>query len=320
MRVCAVNGTNVRAERRARRARAGRTSPSPARRCCALRASRRPATRAARRRRARCSVDARRRDERRRLAVAERDRAGLVEQQHVDVAGRLDRAAGRRDHVRLDHAVHAGDADRRQQPADRGRDQADQQRDQHRDRDRRALARRSARCRCENGSSVTRREQEDDRQRRRAGCRARSRSASSGAWRPRPSRSCGRGRSRRGWRVMRTTSQSDSTRVPPVTALRSPPLSRITGALSPVIALSSTEATPSIDLAVARDDVAGLDQHDVALAQRRADGDRVVRVASRRGSASFFAVHVACAPCAASRPAPCRGLRPSPRRSWRTAR
>ena len=46
--------------------------------------------------------------------------------------------------------------------------------------------------------------------------------------------------------VMRTTSQSDSTRVPPVTALKSPPDSRITGALSPVMALSSTEATPSI--------------------------------------------------------------------------
>ena len=45
---------------------------------------------------------------------------------------------------------------------------------------------------------------------------------------------------------MRTTSQSESTRVPPVTALRSPPLSRITGALSPVMALSSTEAMPSI--------------------------------------------------------------------------
>jgi hypothetical protein len=48
-----------------------------------------------------------------------------------------------------------------------------------------------------------------------------------------------------GFVVMRTMSQSDSTRVPPVTALRSPPLSRMTGALSPVMALSSTEATPS---------------------------------------------------------------------------
>ena len=34
--------------------------------------------------------------------------------------------------------------------------------------------------------------------------------------------------------------------MPPVTALRSPPLSRITGADSPVMADSSTEAMPSI--------------------------------------------------------------------------
>ena len=44
--------------------------------------------------------------------------------------------------------------------------------------------------------------------------------------------------------VTLTTSQSETTRVPPVTAERSPPDSRITGADSPVIALSSTEATP----------------------------------------------------------------------------
>ncbi len=55
-------------------------------------------------------------------------------------------------------------------------------------------------------------------------------------------------RSRKLWPgswVMRTTIRSDSTRVPPVTALRSPPDSRMTGADSPVIADSSTEATPS---------------------------------------------------------------------------
>ena len=45
--------------------------------------------------------------------------------------------------------------------------------------------------------------------------------------------------------VTRTTSQSDSTRVPPVTAEKSPPASRSTGADSPVTALSFTEATPS---------------------------------------------------------------------------
>ena len=45
--------------------------------------------------------------------------------------------------------------------------------------------------------------------------------------------------------VTRITMRSLSTRVPPVTALRSPPLSRITGADSPVIAASSTLAIPS---------------------------------------------------------------------------
>ena len=60
-------------------------------------------------------LDAGRRQEGRSLAVAERDGAGLVEQQHVDVAGRLDRAARGGDHVGLHHAAHAGHADGRQQ-------------------------------------------------------------------------------------------------------------------------------------------------------------------------------------------------------------
>src|SRR5271166_3160354 len=49
-----------------------------------------------------------------------------------------------------------------------------------------------------------------------------------------------------GFEVIRTLITSESTRVPPVTADRSPPDSRITGADSPVIADSSTEATPSM--------------------------------------------------------------------------
>ena len=80
-------------------------------------------------------LHARHRDERGGLAVAERDRAGLVEQQHVDVARRLDRAARQREHVAAHEPVHAGDADRAQQRADRRRDERDEQRDQHRDRD-----------------------------------------------------------------------------------------------------------------------------------------------------------------------------------------
>jgi hypothetical protein len=50
---------------------------------------------------------------------------------------------------------------------------------------------------------------------------------------------------RPGSAVIRTTIRSDRTVVPPVTAVRSPPDSRITGADSPVIADSSTAATPS---------------------------------------------------------------------------
>ena len=46
--------------------------------------------------------------------------------------------------------------------------------------------------------------------------------------------------------VIRTTMRSEITVVPPVTAERSPPDSRITGADSPVIAASLTEAMPSI--------------------------------------------------------------------------
>ena len=49
-----------------------------------------------------------------------------------------------------------------------------------------------------------------------------------------------------GLEVIRTTIRSDRTLVPPVTADRSPPDSRMTGADSPVIADSSTDATPSM--------------------------------------------------------------------------
>ena len=74
-------------------------------------------------------------DELGREPVAEGDRAGLVEQEGIDVAGCLDRAPGHREHVALDQAVHPGDADGREQAADSRRDQADEERDEHDDRD-----------------------------------------------------------------------------------------------------------------------------------------------------------------------------------------
>ncbi len=49
-----------------------------------------------------------------------------------------------------------------------------------------------------------------------------------------------------GPQVIRTTIRSDRTTVPPVTPERSPPASRMTGADSPVMADSFTEATPSM--------------------------------------------------------------------------
>ena len=76
-------------------------------------------------------VHAGQRQELGRLAVAERDRPRLVEQQRRAVAGGLDSAAGEREHVAADEPVHAGDPDRREQAADRGRDQADEQGDEH---------------------------------------------------------------------------------------------------------------------------------------------------------------------------------------------
>ena len=73
-----------------------------------------------------------------RLTIAERDGAGLVEQQRVDVAGRLHRAARHGEHVEAHQPVHAGDADGGEQRADRGRNERHEQRHQNHDGDRAA--------------------------------------------------------------------------------------------------------------------------------------------------------------------------------------
>ena len=82
------------------------------------------------------------RRDRRREPVAVGDRAGLVEQDDVDVAGRLDRPAAHRQHVEARDAVHAGDADGGQQAADRRRDEAHEEGDQGDGLDRRPGVRR----------------------------------------------------------------------------------------------------------------------------------------------------------------------------------
>ena len=154
---------------------------------------------------------ARRRQELRRLTVAERDRAGLVEQQRIDVAGRLDGASGHRQHVVLHETIHAGDADRRNQRADRRRNQADEQRDQHRDRDLGAGVIRERLERDDDQQEDQRQHREQDVQRdlvrRLLAARAPSTSAIMRSRKVSP-----------GFDVTRTTIQSDSTRVPAVTA------------------------------------------------------------------------------------------------------
>ena len=93
-----------------------------------------------------------------------------------------------------------------------------------------------------------------------------------------------------GFEVMRTTMRSESTRVPPVTALRSPPDSRMTGADSPVIADSSTVAmpqtmspSPGISSPARHDD-------DVAELSGRTDATSVVAARSAAASADLVVV------------------------------
>ena len=180
----------------------------------------------------------RRREELGGLAVAERDRPGLVEKQHVDVARGLDgaartsrgRCAGGRGPSRRSRSRRAG----RRSSSGSGRRGARSGPASSRRPSRRARRAAASRWRSGRRSSVPR-----------AGSRARSRWASSGARRLRRERSSGRGRSRPGFDVISTTMRSERTRVPPVTAERSPPDSRMTGADSPVIADSSTDAIPS---------------------------------------------------------------------------
>ena len=90
-----------------------------------------------------------------------------------------------------------------------------------------------------------------------------------------------------GFAVTRMISQSERTRVPPVTALRSPPLSRMTGALSPVMALSSTEATPSIT-SPSPGMMSPASTSTTSPLRRSAEATRT-DTASRFGAASFLA-------------------------------
>ncbi len=237
------------------------------------------------------------RDELRREAVADRDRAGLVEQQHVHVAGGLHGAAGEREHVAAHRAgpcpaIPIADSSapivvgisatssaisvvsEMAVPANRpnGRSVAT------------TITKISVSAASRMFSAIS------------LGVLRRSAPSTSAIM-----------RSRNEWPgswVISTTIRSDVTRVPPVTALRSPPDSRITGADSPVIADSSTVAMPSITVpSPGISSPAGHD-HDVA-ADELGGGLGASRRPSSRPSP--------CASTAACRPARGRDPRRTPR-------
>ena len=117
--------------------------------------------------------------------------------------------------------------------------------------------------------------------------------------------------------VIRTLSQSEVTRVPPVTAERSPPLSRMTGADSPVIADSSTEATPSMTSpSLGIKSPASTSTRSPGLSAVGVDELEVARIGGLQSAWPWS--RSGCG--AARRPAPCRAPRPRPRRNWRRAR
>ena len=67
-------------------------------------------------------------------AIAERDRAGLIEKQHVHVARCLNRAPAHGENIALQNAIHSGNANGAKKSADRRRNQTNEQRNQNRNR------------------------------------------------------------------------------------------------------------------------------------------------------------------------------------------
>ena len=251
---------------------------------------------------------ARQRDELRGLTVAEGDRAGLVEKKGIDVSRRLDRPAGHREHVEANETIHAGDADRREQRTDGRRDQGHEQRHEH---EHAECAPGIGREAGDGGDG----EDEDDRhageqnverdlvrrllplraldesdhpvEERRAGCRGDAHLDPVGDH----LRSAGDRRT--------------------VAAALADHRRRLAGDRRLV------DRGDAVDhLAVARDEVAGLDQDDIARLQLgRRHLPPCAPNAEQGASPSFPSSSFSASP-----PAPCRGPRQPPPRSWRTAR
>ncbi len=167
------------------------------------------------------------------LAVADGDGAGLVQQQGVDVAGGFHGLAGHRQHIEAQRAVDTGNTDGREQGADGGGDQRDDQRHQVGDVDLRVEVTATGAMAVTTMTKISVSTESST-----------VRAISFGVFcRLAPSTRLIM-RSRKvlpGEAVTRITSESEITLVPPVTVeLTSEPDSLITGADSPVIIDSST--------------------------------------------------------------------------------
>ena len=95
--------------------------------------------------------------------------------------------------------------------------------------------------------------------------------------------------------------RSESTLVPPVTALRSPPDSRMTGADSPVIDRFVYAGNAFDDVAVTRNNVIGFAHHHVALAQLRGGNVSILPFPKLLGLVSVLVLRRRSA-CALPRP------------------
>ena len=245
-------------------------------------------------------------DKQGRAAIAQRDRAGLVQEQRVDVAGDLDGLAALGDQVGGQGAVHAGDPDRRQQGPDRRRDQADQERDQGRDVERDVeVARHRVKRR--------RHDQEDDRER---GQDDGQRDLVGGLL-PRCPFDQGDHPVEEAFADARGHLDDDPVGKDPRSAGHARPVA--SGLADHRRALARDRRLvdrghPFDDLAVGRNDLPGLDHHAVArLELGRGDLGRLARRLELDKRSYLDAWP------AGSAPGPCRALRPAPRQSWRRA-
>ena len=252
-----------------------------------------------------------------RATVAVGDRAGLVQQQGGDVARGFDGAARHREDIALHEAIHACDADRREQRADRRRDEADQQRDQHRNAHRSGGVGRDRIQREHDDHEDDRQTRQQDAERDLARCLLAARTLDKGDH-PVDERLAGLGGDAHDDAIGEHAGAAGHR------AAVAAGLADDRCGLSGDRRLVDGRNAPH-DVAVAGDELTGGHQHDVAE-REFGRGHRGHGCASRlrhpwwRRSRRSGWPSCSCASCAGSRPGPCRGPRRLIPRCWRTER